>query len=285
MDGAADMTTSTVAAPSVVFDMPDDEYRAHPALSASGAKKLLAPSCPAIYRWEKTHPPAPRQVFDFGHAAHQLTLGMGQPIRVLDYPDYKTKAAQDAKKAAYADGDVPLLTAEMEQVQAMAEAFKTHPVVGALFNPEKGHPEASLFWHDDQHDVDRKARLDWLPDVGAGRMVVPDYKTAISAAPTRFARQAADLNYHMQAAWYLDAVTACLDVEWPGFVFVVQEKTAPYLVSVVELDGEALRIGALKNADALKVFAECTATDEWPSYTHNDIELVGLPAWADRQYA
>lgn len=283
------MSTDVIAAPRVVLDMPDEEYRADPALSCSSAKRLLAPSCPAIFRHEQIHGQPPKAEFDFGHAAHALVLGMGAPIVAV--PDdllasngaMSTKAAKEFVAEHRALGETVLKAEDVAVVEDMAAAFRSHPDVGALFNPKRGNPEVSLFWHDEQMGIDRKARFDWLPDFASGRLIVPDYKSAASAYPGRFARAMADFNYHMQAAWYSDAALACLDVETVGFVFVVQEKTAPYLVSIVEPDAQAIAVGRAKNTHAMEIYRDCLAADVWPGYS-TDIELVSLPAWADREY-
>jgi hypothetical protein len=82
----------------------------------------------------------------------------------------------------------------------------------------------------------------------------------------------------MQAAWYRTAV-AHLYGFLPPFVFVVQEKTPPYLVTPVQLDDEDIDLGHMLNARALEVFAECSEVGQWPGYT-SDVALVNLPRWA-----
>jgi len=62
------------------------------------------------------------------------------------------------------------------------------------------------------------------------------------------------------------------------FHFVLVEKTEPYLVSVVELDTEAVNIGRQLNDRAKRIYRECTATGNWPGYPSG--ELVSLPMWA-----
>lgn len=262
----------------VVYDMPEAEYHAHPALSASGAKRLLPPGCPALYKWERDHP-VHRDVFDFGSAAHAVVLGAGADIKVIDAPDWRSKAARDDRDAIREAGHTPILAHEWAQVQAMAEAIKDHPIASALLDPWHGKPEVSAFWHDTTHGVDRRCRFDWLPEARDGRLVIPDYKTAQTAEPKAFAQSAANFGYHMQAAWYMDTAHALELGDDLAFVFIVQEKTAPYLVTLCELDTEAIRIGRERNDRALQVFAECTATDTWPSYSA-DVELISLPRWA-----
>lgn len=260
-------------------DLDEAIYHAHPALSASGAKKLLPPSCPAHYKWQRDNGQPPKREFDFGHAAHAKVLGVGAEIVTVDADSWRTKAAKEAADAARAEGKVPLLAEEVERVDGMADALRRHPIASALLDPDRGRPEVSLFWHDQTHGVDRRARLDWLPEPTSGRLIVADYKSAQSAEPGAVGRAAASYGYHMQAAWYLDAVDALELAEEAAFVFVFQEKTPPYIVTVAELDAPALEVGRRRNDLAMQVFAECTATGEWPAYT-SDVELITLPRWA-----
>src|SRR5262249_44075553 len=143
--------------------------------------------------------------------------------------------------------------------------------------------EQSAFWRDETFCVWRRARFDrWTPLV-SGRVAIVDYKTATSADPVTFGRKAADYGYHMQNAWYIDAAKAVGLDEDPAFLFVVQEKTPPYLVSVVELDATAVEIGAARNARALSVYRECMQTGAWPGYD-TDVHLISLPAYVERAH-
>ena len=100
----------------VLDDLPDPEYHAHPALSSSGARKLLPPSCPARFKWERDNPPPSRPALDIGSAAHKQVLGVGADIVVVEADDWKTKAAQETRKAAYAAVQIPLLRYEKQMV-------------------------------------------------------------------------------------------------------------------------------------------------------------------------
>jgi len=269
-----------------VYNLTSEEYHADPvperlggSLSASGSKKLLPPNCPAVFDYQRHHGQPHKAVFDFGHAAHALVLGIGAEIVAVDATDWRTKAAKEAKEAAYAEGKVPLLAEDVEHVEAMAAAIRAHPIAAALLNPENGKPEQALFRQDEQEGVWLRSMLDWLPDSGDGRMIVPDYKTAISASPAEFAKAVANYRYHMQDAFYRDMVVGLGLADDVAFVFVVQEKTAPYLVTVVELDSEAVRIGRELNREAIDLYAECQSSGVWPGYSE-EVELIALPAWA-----
>jgi hypothetical protein len=278
-----------------VYDgLTDEQYHGDPvpggSLSSSGARQLLPPSCPAKFRWEQDHGRAPKRAWDLGHAAHRKVLGVGADLVVVQTgtkdgptgpaPDYKTRYAQQHRDEIRAEGKVPVLADELATVEAMAAAIREHPVASVLFDPELGgKPEQSLFWTDPAFGVVRRARLDWRPPTrDDGRLIVPDYKTTTAADKRSIETSVASHGYAMQDAWYRDVLIGLGLAESPAFVFVFQEKTPPYLITIAEVDAPSLRVARTKNARALEVFAECTATGEWPPYS-TDVELVSLPRW------
>ncbi|MNW61807.1 hypothetical protein D3C74_398950 [compost metagenome] len=62
------------------------------------------------------------------------------------------------------------------------------------------------------------------------------------------------------------------------FVFVNVEKTAPYLVSVTELDEDALDFGHMMIERATRIYKECTETGVWQGYPTRT--MTRLPDWA-----
>lgn len=271
-----------------IYQLSDAEYHgADPvpggSLSSTGARKLLAPSCPAIYRWEADNPPAPKRVFDFGHAAHRMVLGVGPKLVVVDADSWRTKDAKERAEDARANGAVPILPPEFEQVTAMAEAIQAHPVASKLYGADTGNAEQALFWVDEPTSVWCRAKLDWLRNPGRGRQIVPDYKTCASAEPDALGKSVANFGYNLQASWYLAGLRALGYANRDtAFVFVCQEKMAPYIVTVMQLDDEAMRIGEIKMRRALQVYKYCKAEGHWPPYAE-DITLVSLPPWAVRE--
>jgi hypothetical protein len=284
-------------------DMPEDVYHADPvpggSLSFSGAKKLLPPSCPARYFYDRAHPPKPSPAMELGTAAHKLTLGAGSQIVVVDAGDWRTKAAQDEAKAARAAGKVPLLPFEYAQAEAMATAVREHPVAGRLFDPDYGAPEQSAFWQDPETGVWLRLRADWLPFADRGRrMIITDLKTTVSAEPGSIAKSVWNFRYFQQDAWYSDGIRALGYDDDPAFVFVFVESAAPYLVTVIQLDDDARDAGRAANRKAIERYRDCMECGIWPGYdqdikrpfpgaspapTASEIELISLPPWALRQ--
>lgn len=259
-----------------IHNLDEQTYHAHPtSLSVSGAKTLL--KAPALYRWQQDHP-VHKDVFDIGSAAHKLVLGVGDPIRVVEADSWRTKDAKAEKDAAYAAGEIPLLAADHERVKAMADTLSTHQLATRLLS--EGQPEVSAFCEDPETGVIRRGRFDWL-----GPRIITDYKSAASSEPGAFLRAAVNFGYHMQAAWYSD-LAADLGHPAEAFAFVVQEKEAPYLVTVIELPAELVDLGRARNRVALQRFRDCTETNRWPGYVPDDtFATPPAPAWALREDA
>lgn len=259
-------------APGIYEDVPEADYHAdRGTLSVSGAKTLL--KAPAIFRHQLDHPPY-KDVWEFGSAVHALVLGRGmEEIYVTPFEDWKTRAAQTERKIARENRWSPILPSEWEKACEMEAALRRHSLAATLLS--EGKPEVSAYAVDDATGVIRRGRFDWLHPT-----VVVDYKTANTAQPDAFATAGAKVGYHMQAAWYLDLAR---DLGHPAeaFAFIVQEKEAPYLVSVVEFDDAAIDRGRELNRRALEMFRDCTESGIWPGYQAPDTYArVSLPRWA-----
>lgn len=270
-----------------VYTMPDAEYHADPvaggSLSSSGARLLLPPNCPAKFEYYLTNPRPPKAVFDFGHAAHRFLLGVGSDIVSVDAADWSTKAAKAERAEAYDAGRVPLLTADYDHALAMAAAVRNHPKAGGLFNRSNGIPEQSLFYTDPRTGIWLRARLDWMTTLTSGRCLIVDYKTTPRADLDSIRKSISNYGYHQQAPWYCDAVTALGLGDNPGFMLVVQEKTPPYLVTIVEIHPESIAWGRADNRRAIDTYIDCKEAGVWPGYA-DDFEMLNLPRWRLRQY-
>ncbi|MGW2010946.1 PD-(D/E)XK nuclease-like domain-containing protein [Streptomyces nigrescens] len=277
------VAAETAVEPVIVDGLSAEDYHAdRTSISSTGLRKLLAPGCPAQFKYDRDNPPAPKREFDFGHAAHQLVLGDGPEIDVLDFDNYLTKAAKTARDEARSIGVVPLLRHEYEQVEAMADAIRQHPVAGPLFAPGSGVAERSIYWTDPATGIRCRVRPDWLKQL-PGLTLCVDLKTCRDANPDAVSKAIRDHGYHQQDPLYIDGIEAAgLAPDGCRFIFVFQSKTAPYLVTVRELDQQSRDIGRAKNERALRIYADCMATDTWPDWTGpvTEIPQISLPTWA-----
>lgn len=271
-------------------DVPEVEYHAdRGSLSVSGAKLLLPPSCPAKFREAMDNPPPPKPHFDFGTLAHALILGKGPEIEIL-YPEVHGLKAdgtvadvpsmtgmwKKAAAAARAKGRLPVSSEDYVAAQAMRDAVMAHPVAGPLF--AEGEAEVSLYAADDETGVRLRGRVDWVR-----QDLLVDLKTTQTANPAELVRRWWQYGYHMQAQWYRSlAVTCGLFDTSPDFIFVAVEKVAPYVVTVIEYDDEALAEGARLNRLAVDTYADCMESGVWPGYSEQTVTL-SLPRWALNQ--
>lgn len=283
--------TEPITAPGV-YDLDDATYHSDPvpggSLSSSGARLLLPPNAPAIFKHRQENPVV-KATFDFGHVAHRLVLGKGAEFEVIDADNWRTNAAKDAATAAREQGKTPLLTKDFEQALAMANAVRNDPIAGPLFR--HGEAEQSLFWQDRRTSIWRRARLDWLTHSNTGQTIVVDYKTCEHADNESIGKSVADYGYHQQAAWYLDAVTSLglNEGKRPAMLFVFVEKKPPHLVNVVELDIPTQGWGRTLNDEAIDTWIACREHNDWPGHGRepgkpHDINLIELPVWKQRQY-
>lgn len=271
-----------------VYDMPADVYHADPiprpgrSLSSSGARRLMA-TCPAKYIYEADHPRKPTKPMELGTAAHKLVLGIGPELVLVDHEKWNTNAIKAEVAEIREEGALPLKREDWDTVHAMAAKIRENEIAAALLGGT-GAAEQALFWQDGPTKVWRRAMLDWLPPKGPdGRLYLADYKTAESAHPDAISKSLVNFGYHQQGAWYEDAVKALgLSDDVPYFL-VVQEKTAPYLVSVVQLTQIALDAGRHENRKAIRLFAQCMKTGVWPPYVEG-VAQVGLPGWAENRF-
>ncbi|AHB31663.1 exonuclease VIII [Arthrobacter phage vB_ArS-ArV2] len=253
--------------PGIYEAISNTEYHKDPALGSTSLK-TLATRTPAHWKWEAEHP-VHKDVYDIGTVAHSLILeGDESGVVIVDATDWRTKAAKEAKDGARAAGKIALLQKEFDPILAMRDAVMAHPLARAAFTGHRA--EHSVFWEED--GLALKCRPDaWQP----GKLW--DLKSTINADPNEFGKTAHNYGYHQSAAHYIDGIKELTGEELP-FGFVLVEKTAPYLVSVVELDWEAIDLGRALNDRAKRIYRDCTETGKWPGYPA--VEPVALPTYA-----
>lgn len=264
--------------------MSDAEYHGDPveggSLSSTGAKALLR--SPAHYKWQQENRVV-KSTFDLGHAVHSMVLGVGLDIVAIPESVLASNGAASTKEAktfiaeAREEGKVPLKADVVAECTALTESVLAHPLAHSLLE-RSGKAEQSLFAQDPETGMWLRARIDHLPDASNEQTVIVDLKTSVSADPRDFGRSAAEYGYDIQCEWYqhvLELVRGDKNIE---FRFIVVEKSAPYLVSVIELDAEYASIGRVRMRRAIDTFKECLNRNEWPGYPEI-ANLVGPPTW------
>lgn len=266
----------------VVYGMSEAEYHApKDELSSTGAKLLL--ESPAKFKHQvidgnRVH----RDAYDLGTAVHTKVLGVGlaavtcPPELLASNGAMSTKEARAWKAEQQAEGRPVVSLSELEAIDAMAESVLAHPTARMLFERE-GHAEVSVF--DEYLGVKRRGRFDYLPDEGN---IAVDLKTTLDASKHGFASSAAKFKYHVQRAHYLDILRRSTGREM-GMLFVVVEKSAPYLTGVRKLSEQFVDMGETEALEAVDVYKRCMDTGVWPGYS-DEAEEVAPPMYSIYDY-
>lgn len=286
------MTDPWITEPGV-YDLTAEQYHRDPvvggSLSNSGAKKLMPPSCPALFREWCDGGSEEKRAFDFGRAAHRRVLGVGDDVVVIpgsgQNDAWLSKAAKEAVEEARAAGLTPIKPAEEQTIEEMAAALRRHPMAAALLDPDSGRPEQTLVWRDRETGVMCRALVDFLRHPVTGqRLIVPDYKSAERVDPISIGKALYDFGYYGQAAWYGDGAEQLgLSDGPPAFVLIFQMKQPPYLVVVGQVDDDAIALGRDRNRAARELYRQCLERDQWPGYADDHVIPISLPAYATYQ--
>lgn len=283
------ITSETVTTPGL-YRMTEAAYHADPcpvpSLSRSIAQKLILES---PRHAKAAHPRMTAQedaaetnsrTRDIGSAAHVLLLGQKTEIAVLDFDDFKKKAAQEDRAAAQDRGAIPLLTKDFDTAKAMVEmarvelADNEHAAIRALATGDPSETalnEVTAAWIDRCGDHWARARMDRI-SVTPERITVVDYKTTeLSAAPTQVNRAIFNNNYHFQDAFYRRGIRHLFPEidrheKKLSFLFIVQEQFAPFEITVTEIDDAGRVLGEKMVSDAFMLWRKCHAENWWPGY-------------------
>lgn len=258
------------------LDLDEAEYHSHPSLSATGAKILAKKGGAARFKYEVLDGNrTDKKAFDLGSAVHAKVLGVGAEIVELEFDSFRTKDAREARDEAYAAGLIPILSKDLQPINDMAEAILGHLSARALLEQD-GNPEASVFAHDDEYDINIRCRFDFLP---AHREYGVDLKTVgRDASPGGFAKQVAEFGYEVQESHYGHTIALSEGIAPIKMAFIAVEVNPPYLVGVYKLPEDFSRAGDIARRRAYKKYAHGMKTGEWPGYPDGLIELV-QPVW------
>lgn len=258
------------------------EYQADPApapsLSAGIIHRLVAQT--PLHAWmahpklNKDYKPEEDDKFDLGSCAHAVLLEGEGAIYAIEAPDWRTKAAKEARDLARSQGKIPVLAHKLVAIREMAgvarEALKDVAEIGPI-DLSTGKAEHVLIWQ--EGGIWCRARPDWIGGV------MLDYKsTDGSAAAAAWCRnQLMKLGFDTQAVHYSRGYRAITGTRLP-FIFMVQENQPPYECSFVGLSNAVLEIAERKWDFALALWAKCMATNKWRGYPRR-VEMAEPMAW------
>jgi hypothetical protein len=278
-----------ISEPGIYSGVPMDAYHGAnlcdgPSVSSSGLRKLANQS-PAHYFCESPYNPErieqkETDSLTLGRAAHHLLLGEDDfntlyIVRPEKWDSWRTDAAKGWKQDQEAEGRTVLLPNQLDVIRGMARSLAAHPLIDAgILN---GGIEQTIVWKCKDTGVWLKARPDAIPN-DAGDFA--DLKTTTSVQTADLARTIAEYGYHQQAALIASGWHAITAKDVASFSFVFVESKPPYCTRIVTLRDDDLARGERQNFVAIKTFAKCMETGEWPGPGGADAEYLALPTWA-----
>lgn len=276
----------------------DTEYHANKDyLSASAIKKLKV--SPAHYKEEEEI--TETEALLFGSAYHCFVLEPekfeseyyifnDQAIcQVLIGEGYKsprsTKAYKEWEESEMRIiGDKKVISIQtMETIKSMKARLFNHPYAKMLLS--NGLNEQGYFGTIQTEAGEIKVKF--KPDhINEKKKIIVDLKTTIDASMDGFTKNAASLDYHIQASFYSDLMEMVAgDNRTYKFFFIAQEKKAPYAFNIFEASPQFISQGRFEYEMLLQLYKYCTDNNHWPGYQvwcqnpYGILELK-LPSWA-----
>lgn len=235
------------------------DYLALPAVSASTLWTLhnKSPWHVKYGKWNST------EAMALGSLLHALLL---EPDTVSErfYRFTGTKqsnAKKDEWNDAEARGMEVVRDAAWAAAEVQAEGIRPHV-------PEFVAVEQTLTWTDERTGLDCKMRPDILTSTG-----IVDGKRAVSGHPAAFRAACSRYGHHWQAAWYLRGARAN-GLPADTWAWLVCEADGP--ATLYHADPSTLRLFESEIDAALDRYVECLATDTWPGYDPEALDLAGL---------
>ncbi len=260
----------------IILNMPAKEYREAPGVNISALKRMRL--SPAHYKFnlEQDQDDKHSVPLIVGTLVHQARLEPEKLCYVVRPDKWDSWRTNDAK--AWRDAQtLPVVTPDEEkQVKACADALGGIELLNEL--AARGNTEVTAFKRDERTGLMKKGRADLVAVDDAGITWIVDIKTVPDggASLDAFSRKVADLDYHLQAAWYCDLF------DTDNFRFVAVEKTGYNGVGIFHVTPEDLQIARRVNAMLLQQLAGCIEKQSWPGYP-SDSRAIQMPRWKMKQ--
>jgi hypothetical protein len=247
-------------------------------ISASGLKQIAI--SPRHYFERYLNPnavPVSSPAMAFGNLVHTLML---EPYtfeaRYIVAPelDRRTKEGKQAYSdfEALSEGKEVITLQDYSNALAMRLEARSNKVVTDLLD----YSDKEQVYTFEIMGVKCKMKADAINDLAD---CIIDIKTCKDASPSGFGKDAYNLHYLLQAAFYLDGYYLATGIKLKRFVFVAMEKSAPYITAVYELTPEQIEIGRSQYLAALQTYKNCLSSNDWHAYG-KEIQPLQLPNWA-----
>jgi len=247
-----------------VPELTDLAYHADYQRIGSSGMKIMFTQSPRHYKHYKDFGIEVTEAMEFGTKVHDILFHphLRDNIKVAPKVDRRTTVGKNeyAKfEMSIKEDSIVLSDAEAEALLGMIKSIQEHPTAKVLFSD--GIPECAGYFTDPRTGLQMKCKPDFRRHEG----ILVDLKTARSADPYDFKRQAEELGYLIQAAFYSRGYEAIEGKPPKAFIFVAVEKTPPfYEVSCHTVTDAQMELGQHQLDMCLDKLNECALTGNWP---------------------
>lgn len=260
-----------------IYNLSPEAYHQGPGISRSGLMEFKRSPYHYWYKYinpdYKSEPATPAQIL--GNALHTLILEPNEfEKRYFVIPEFNKVTKEGKERWQNIKSELGkremLSTSQYQILVMMAASIKKNKLAIQLL--ENAEMEQSLYWTDPDTGILCKCR----PDILRNNLVC-DLKTAQDGSPRSFQYAAFDYGYYIQAAMVREALKQLKQTVINDFLFIVIEKSAPYVISIYQLDQASLDKGHQEFKTLLTRYQQCLETNDWPAYT---IQEISLPRYA-----
>lgn len=208
-----------------------------------------------------------------GHIAALEPERFALEYAIFDGKRRAGKAWDEFKADADSRGLRVLKEADLHEAFEIRDAVRADAAASAYLS--NGHAEVTVVWQDEETGLLCKGRVDFLRN----DCVVSDLKISADVEPFMFGRSCARLQYHVQAAMYVDGLEAVTKQAHSHRIIAVESKR-PHDVIVYRLGEDVLGPGRDAYRSMLAKVKECRQEKYWPGRS-GGLELpFELPPWA-----
>jgi hypothetical protein len=279
-----------VTAPGIYYDVAEADYRSDPTPIPSLTQSLVkiivekspkhawcaSPRLNPQYEYEDD------TKFDLGNITHRLILGRGKDIEVVQFDDWRKKAAQDAREEAAEHGRIAVLQHQFDQATEMVTAawaqLKVHEDSDAF---QGGRSEVMICWEED--GIWFRSLIDHISD---DLRTITDFKTSgMSMAPHIIGIRAETAGWHIQAA-FIERGLDILDPAGAGrrrFRFIAEETDKPHTLTSMHMNEYWLSMGRKKVQAGIALWRPAVATNYWRGYGTAAV-VPEYPGYKEKQW-
>ena len=267
--------------------MTEQEYNAAEGIRRSDL--WLMNDSPEKFKYHMDNPEVESEkspAFLFGSACHKMVLEpetFDNEFVVAPEINRRTNAGKEEWVKFLEDnaGKTIISLDDFDTIMEMSRVVVRHPLAGKMIS---GQHEVPFFWKDPETGERCKCKADVVRQVD-GKYVIVDYKTTTDASTDGFNRHLFKYGYHVQAAMYSEGLQVALGLDYrPRFVFVAQEKKAPYAINVIDVSEEVMEYGSKVYHELLRKYHECKEMDLWPGYVGEVANDCWLPGWIESEF-